>query len=103
MNALLSSFFPVVLAESEAAPGARLSLRARSDLAPLGEGRCTNLKGVTVILWRDGEDRFRLDVWHSFAAYLLHLLETGCRELAGIGISRVVATVSAISVSSVLL
>lgn len=48
----------------------------------LGEGRRTNFDGVTVILWRDDETRFRMDVWHSFSVHLLHLLETGCRELA---------------------
>ncbi len=52
------------------------------DTIPVGEGRRTNLDGVTVVLWRDNAARFRVDCWHSFAPHLLHLLETGCRELA---------------------
>ena len=47
-----------------------------------GSGRRTVFDGVTVILWRDAADRFRMDLWHSFAPHLLHLLETGSRELA---------------------
>ena len=45
------------------------------------EGRRTVFDGVTVILWCDSETTFRMDVWHSFAPYVFHLLETGCREL----------------------
>lgn len=52
------------------------------DSIPVGEGRRTVCDGATVILWRDAPDRFRMDVWHSFAPHLLHLFETGCRELA---------------------
>lgn len=47
-----------------------------------GEGRRTVFDGVAVILWRAGENDFRMDVWHSFAPYLFNLLDTGCRELA---------------------
>ena len=47
-----------------------------------GEGRRIAFDGVTVVLWRDGEAAFRMDIWHSFAPHVLHLLETGCRELA---------------------
>ncbi|WP_174374511.1 sarcosine oxidase subunit gamma family protein [Agrobacterium tumefaciens] len=52
------------------------------DTVPVGEARRTIFDGVTVVLWRDGEDRFRMDVWNSFVPHLGHLLETGCRELA---------------------
>lgn len=55
--------------------------RDPDSIAP-GEGRRTNFDGVTVVLWRDGANEFRMDVWHSFAPHVLHLLETGCRELA---------------------
>jgi sarcosine oxidase, subunit gamma len=51
------------------------------SIAP-GEGRRTNFDGVTVLLWRDGPTRFRMDVWHSFVPHVFHLLDTGCRELA---------------------
>lgn len=47
-----------------------------------GEGRRTVFDGATVVLWRDAPDRFRMDVWNSFATHVGHLLETGCRELA---------------------
>lgn len=50
-------------------------------IAP-GEGRRTLFDGATVLLWRDAGDRFRMDVWNSFAPHVFALLGTGCRELA---------------------
>lgn len=47
-----------------------------------GEGRRTNFDGVTVILRRDAENTFRMDIWNSFAPHLSQLLVTGCKELA---------------------
>ena len=47
-----------------------------------GEGRRTNFDGVTVILRRDADNLFRMDVWNSFASHLTQLLVTGCKELA---------------------
>lgn len=52
------------------------------DSIAVGEGRRTVFDGATVLLWRDGRDAFRMDVWRSFAPHVLHLLTTGCRELA---------------------
>jgi len=52
------------------------------DALPVGEGRRTLFDGTSVILWRDKETAFRMDVWTSFAPHLLHLLETGARELS---------------------
>ncbi|UXT51039.1 sarcosine oxidase subunit gamma family protein [Agrobacterium tumefaciens] len=52
------------------------------DTIAVGEARRTIFDGVTVVLWRDAEDRFRMDIWNSFLPHLGHLLETGCRELA---------------------
>ena len=52
------------------------------DMIGVGQGRRTVFDGATVVLWRDGEDSFRMDCWNSFAPHVLHLLETGCRELA---------------------
>ncbi|MCP1200803.1 sarcosine oxidase subunit gamma [Notoacmeibacter sp. MSK16QG-6] len=49
---------------------------------PNGQGRRTVFDGVSVILWRDGPQRFRLDVWRSFASHVISLLATGCGELA---------------------
>ncbi|MEZ5685443.1 MAG: sarcosine oxidase subunit gamma [Paracoccaceae bacterium] len=61
-----------------------LTLGMARDVAsiPSGEGRRTVFDGVTVTLWRDGDARFRMDVWNSFAVHVLSLLVTGCRELA---------------------
>ncbi|WP_281825357.1 sarcosine oxidase subunit gamma [Jannaschia rubra] len=54
------------------------------DLSRLTPGRAvrTVFDGATVILWRDAEDAFRLDVWRSFAPHVRDLLETGRAELA---------------------
>lgn len=52
------------------------------DRIPEGEGRRTLLDSATVVLWRDGAQRFRLDIWRSFAPHVLALLATGCNELA---------------------
>lgn len=61
-----------------------LTLGCPRDIAtiPVGEGRRTLFDGATVVLWRDGADRFRMDVWNSFADHLADLLETGSKELA---------------------
>ena len=61
-----------------------LSIGCPRDLdriAP-GEGRRTVFDGVTVVLWRDGPDAFRMDVWRSFAPHVRALLETGRAEIA---------------------
>ncbi|NEK16389.1 sarcosine oxidase subunit gamma family protein [Rhizobium leguminosarum] len=52
------------------------------EIIPVGEGRRTVCDGTTVILWRDSEDRFRMDIWNSFAPHLGHLFEIGSKELA---------------------
>nr|WP_092567435.1 sarcosine oxidase subunit gamma family protein [Alloyangia pacifica] len=52
------------------------------DAIAVGSARRTLFDGATVTLWRDAEDRFRIDVWNSFAPHLLHLLQIGARELA---------------------
>ncbi|BCH35739.1 sarcosine oxidase subunit gamma [Mesorhizobium sp. L-8-10] len=52
------------------------------DRLPDGEGRRTLMDGATVILWRDGANSFRLDMWRSFAPHVIALLVTGCAELA---------------------
>lgn len=52
------------------------------DTIPVGEGRRTLCDGITVVIWRDAVESFRMDVWHSFAPHILHLFEIGCKELA---------------------
>ena len=61
-----------------------LTLGCPRDIAtiPPGQARRTVFDGATVILWHDEPGRFRMDIWNSFAPHLLHLLATGCRELA---------------------
>lgn len=49
---------------------------------PAGEARRTVFDGATVVLWKDAEDVFRIDVWNSFASYLAQTLHTGATELA---------------------
>jgi sarcosine oxidase, subunit gamma len=61
-----------------------LTIGCPRDIASIGvgEGRRTLFDGTSVILWRDSQDSFRMDIWHSFAAHLFDLLATGCKELA---------------------
>ena len=61
-----------------------LTLGCPRDIAgvPVGEGRRTLFDGATVVLWRDAENSFRMDIWNSFATHLGQLLDTGARELA---------------------
>ncbi len=61
-----------------------LTLGCPRDIAtiPVGEGRRTVFDGATVVLWRDGENSFRMDIWNSFAPHLGQLLDTGAKELA---------------------
>ncbi|RPE64801.1 sarcosine oxidase subunit gamma [Pacificibacter maritimus] len=48
----------------------------------VGEGRRTVFDSATVVLWRDAENAYRMDVWNSFADHLFQFLQHGCRELA---------------------
>lgn len=52
------------------------------ELMPIGSGRRTVMSGIQVVLWRDGQDAYRLDVWRSFFDYIHSLMETGSREFA---------------------
>jgi len=60
-----------------------LTIGCPRDIAAItiGEGRRTLFDGVSVVLWCDGEDRFRMDIWNSFADHVAQLLEIGCKEL----------------------
>lgn len=48
----------------------------------VGTGARTIFDGVQVVLYRDGPDRFTLEVWRSFLPHVLDLLGTANRELA---------------------
>ncbi len=64
--------------------GELLTLGCPRDIDAIADGtaRRTVFDGVTVTLWRDTSERFRIDVWNSFAPHVAHLLEIGARELA---------------------
>lgn len=61
-----------------------LTLGCPRDIDSIAQGsaRRTVFDGATVIIWRDAEQEFRMDVWRSFAPHVFALLETGCAELA---------------------
>ena len=67
-------------------PAARelLTIACPRDLDRLAPGRAmrTVFDTAQVVLWRDGENAFRLDVWRSFAPHVRALLETGRAEIA---------------------
>ncbi len=52
------------------------------DQIAVGEGRRTLMDGASIVLWRDGAQSFRLDIWRSFAPHVIALLASGCAELA---------------------
>jgi sarcosine oxidase subunit gamma len=48
----------------------------------VGRGARTVFDGVQAVLVRDGEERFTLSVWRSFAPHVEELLHRGAREIA---------------------
>lgn len=48
---------------------------------PVGTGCRTIIDKAQIILLRDAEDRFRIEVWHSFADHVWHLLAGISREI----------------------
>jgi len=61
-----------------------MSIGCPRDISTIkvGQARRTLFDGATVVLWRDAETSFRMDVWNSFAPFLASTLETGAKELA---------------------
>jgi sarcosine oxidase subunit gamma len=54
------------------------------DLArafPPGKATRTLYEGVEIILWRIGDERFRIEVWRSFASYLWAALELAAGDM----------------------
>ena len=51
------------------------------DSIKVGEARRTVFDGATVVIWRDAQTSFRMDIWRSFAPHVVALLATGCTEL----------------------
>jgi sarcosine oxidase subunit gamma len=66
------------------AAGTLLATGVARDLDRLVPGRAvrTAFDGTAILLWRDGPDAFRLDVWRSFAPHVRALLARAERELA---------------------
>jgi sarcosine oxidase subunit gamma len=48
---------------------------------PIGSGCRTVMDKAQIILLRETEDRFRVEVWHSFADHVWHLLQGISHEL----------------------
>ena len=61
-----------------------LAIGCPRDLAamPIGGGARTVFDTAQVVLTREGEDRFHLTVWRSFAPHVRALLDIAARELA---------------------
>ncbi|SMX48741.1 sarcosine oxidase subunit gamma [Maliponia aquimaris] len=61
-----------------------LSVACPVDLSriPVGGAKRTLFDYAQVVLIRDSEDAFRLEVWRSFAPHVLGLLQVATRELA---------------------
>lgn len=61
-----------------------LSFGCPRDIDAIAEGtaRRTLFDGATVLLWRDGAQAFRMDVWRSFAPNVAHLMADAAKELA---------------------
>lgn len=60
-----------------------LSIACPRDLDRLAPGQAvrTVFDSAQVVLWRDGPEAFRLDVWRSFAPHVRALLDTGRAEI----------------------
>lgn len=60
-----------------------LSVGCPADLRelPVGSGRRTVFDGATVVIHRDGDDDFRMEVWRSFLPHVWELLNIANREL----------------------
>lgn len=51
------------------------------DAFPVGMAARTVLAKAEIVLWRPSEDTFRLEVWRSFAEYVVALLSEAARGL----------------------
>jgi sarcosine oxidase subunit gamma len=64
-----------------AGPGAALALNGANPLDldaaafPVGMATRTILDKAEIVLWRQADDRFHIEVWRSFAPYVWQLLE----------------------------
>lgn len=65
----------------EAAAALQASIAFELAAMPVGSACRTIIDRVQIILLREAEDRFRVEVWHSFADHVWHLLAGICREI----------------------
>ena len=52
------------------------------DAFPVGMCTRTLFGKAEIVLWRTGEETFHIEVWRSFAPYLLGCLNEAAREFA---------------------
>ena len=55
-----------------------LSLKA----FPVGMATRTIFEKAEIVLWRTGEQEFRVEVWRSFAPYVLAMLQAADRDVS---------------------
>ena len=58
-----------------------LGLARDPESIAIGTGRRVFFDGFTVVLWRNEEQAYHMDVWNSFASHIFGLLKTGSKEL----------------------
>jgi sarcosine oxidase subunit gamma len=69
-------------------PGAEATLSAgcpqdlSRDVFPVGACSRTILGKIEVVVWRTGDDAFRVECWRSFSAYAFDFLEEAARDAA---------------------
>ena len=49
---------------------------------PVGKATRTLYETVEIVLWREAEDRFHVEVWRSFASYLWDALDLAAGDIA---------------------
>jgi sarcosine oxidase subunit gamma len=63
------------------------------DPASFPVGMCTRtlLGKAEIVLWRTAEEAFRIEVWRSFAPYVLGCLDEARREYGGAGVAGLIS------------
>lgn len=65
----------------EAVQALQASIAFEIAAMPVGSGCRTLIDRAQIILLREGQDHFRIEVWNSFADHVWHLLFGICREI----------------------
>lgn len=65
----------------EAVVALQASIAFEIAAMPVGSGCRTIIDRAQIILLREADDRFRVEVWHSFADHVWHLLAGVCQEI----------------------